>query len=407
MSGYTLMSAAAAKSDANVDAAELADGLQDLPNEIGRLTRDLFAWLEHDMLNILVGCGVAVGLYTLFIFLRTIARRRYETAKYGSWRWVVLGVLSNTRSFFLAMVGIRVAVMLFGAPGTWTRFISILFTIAATIQGALWVQRFLLSLVERKATPESDPDGNISSALGVLQVLIAGVVWALAAIILLDNLGVNVTGLVAGLGIGGIAIGLAGQGIFSDLFAALSILFDQPFKRGDTIQVGGANGTTGTVEHIGLKTTRLRAVSGEVVILSNTNLLSQQINNLAAYDRRRVVMTLSVIYQTPVNQLLAIPLEVKKIVDARPRCTFDRAHFVNFAPSSLDFELVFLLDDAAMLPMYEERQAVGFAILQRFSDLGIDFAYPSQVSFLAGPDGRIVEPENANTAGVRPAPAQA
>jgi small-conductance mechanosensitive channel len=299
------------------------------------------------------------------------------------------------------MVSARIVAALFGAPGTWASLIGFLFTVAAAVQGAFWVREFLLALVERKAGgDEADP--GISSAVGVLTVIINVVVWGIAAIILLDNLGVNVTGLMAGLGIGGIAIGLAAQGIFSDLFAALAILLDKPFKRGDTIQVG-MGGFVGTVEHIGLKTTRFRALSGEIIVMSNANLLNQQINNFADYSHRRVVLLVEVIYQTDADLLARIPAEMERIVNGVPKCRFDRAHLFQFAQSALDYELVFVVESAELKDMFDARQAVMIGLVTRFRALGVDFAFPAQTSYLAGPDGRIVDPHPANGATGRPA----
>jgi len=363
-----------------------------LPQQAEELTRELYDWLTTDSLGALAGLAVGVGLYFLLILLRGWLRRRLSRhAQFGNWGWVALKVISRTRSFFLVIGSAIIVARLFEAPAAWSGLITFFFTIAAAVQGAFWAREFLVALVERKAAGR-EADATMSSAVGVLTVLINVVVWAITAIILLDNLGVNVTGLVAGLGIGGIAIGLAAQGIFSDLFAALSILLDQPFRKGDAIQVGGPQGVIGVVDHIGLKTTRLRALSGEIVILSNANMLNQQINNFAAFEDRRVVMALQVIYQTDPDILDAIPRELKNIVESVPHCRFERAHFIQFNTSSLDYELVFFVDQPELQLMMDARQAVGFAILRRFLALGVAFAFPVQTSFLAGPDGRIVDP---------------
>jgi small-conductance mechanosensitive channel len=370
-----------------------------LPNQAEELTRELFDWVRNDSLGAIGGIAVGVGLYFGMLLLRGWARRRLARHNvFGNWTWVALKVLSKTRSFFLAAASARIVVTFFGGPGAWDTFIGFIFTIAAAVQGAYWIRELLISLVQARARETEEEDATMSSAVGVLTILINVVVWTITSIILLDNLGVNVTALVAGLGVGGIAIGLAAQGIFADLFAALSILLDQPFKRGETIQVGGPTGIIGTVEHIGLKTTRLRALSGEVVVISNTNLLNQQINNFADFTERRVVLLLEVIYQTPPDLMLAIPDELEKIVSARKLCRFDRAHFIQFSASSLDFELVFQVEDVSLMTMMAERHAVGIEIIRRFAELGISFAFPSQTSFLAGPDGRIVVPESGDHA---------
>lgn len=391
---------AASAAPASAPAKLLPEGSEDLvnlPQQAEELSRDLYHWLRTDSLNALSGVAVAVALYFAMVLARGWIRGRLNRdASHGSWGWVALRVLSRTRSLFLVMVSARVVLALFGGPPTLAVLIAFLFTVAAAVQGAFWVREFLLALVDRKAGA-SEPDAEISSAVGVLTVLINVLVWCVAAIILLDNLGVNVTALMAGLGIGGIAIGLAAQGIFSDLFAALSILLDRPFKRGDTIQVG-PGGFVATVENIGLKTTRFRSLSGEVIVMANANLLNQQINNFADYTHRRVVLMVEVIYQTDPAMLERIPEEMRKIVDAVPKCRFDRAHLTQFAASSLSFELVFILEDPALEAMFAARQAVMIALVRRFAELEVDFAFPAQTSFLAGADGRIVDPHPDGTA---------
>ena len=374
--------------------ADTALNLGTVPEQAERLTRDFFGWIRTDSLEVLIGIGLSVALYALLVLARGWARRRLARRPAdGSWSWVLLKVLARTRSYFLGTLALFIFTRLLGAPHSWNALITVLFTIGAVVQGAFWARELLTSLMERRLLASGD-DPSLSSAVGVVTVIINVLVWGIAAIILLDNLGVNVTALVAGLGIGGIAIGLAAQGIFADLFSALAILLDQPFRRGDSIQVGGANGVTGTVEHIGLKTTRIRALSGEIVVMSNANLLNQQIHNFAAFEERRVVLLLEVIYQTDPAVLESIPAELEKIVDSLPDCRFDRANFTTFAPSGIDFELVFFVLKPDAAAMFAERQKVAFAVNRRFRQLGIDFAFPTQVSLLAGPDGKIVPPNS-------------
>ena len=155
--------------------------------------------------------------------------------------------------------------------------------------------------------------------MAVIRVLVSVTLFAIAIIVILDNLGVNVTALVAGLGIGGIAIGLAAQGIFSDLFAALSILFDKPFKRGDIIQF---DQTTGTIERIGLKTTRLRSINGELVVMANTKLLEREIHNYAGGRTRRSQLPFGLVYQTSPDELEKVTSLAKAAVESRKGCTF-------------------------------------------------------------------------------------
>jgi small-conductance mechanosensitive channel len=205
----------------------------------------------------------------------------------------------------------------------------------------------------------------------------------------LDNLGVNVTGLVAGLGIGGIAIGLAAKGIFDDLFSALSIIFDKPFRRGDSIRW---DTTSGTVEQIGLKSTRVRSITGEEVVISNTNLLNKELHNMARLNRRRLILPFGIVYQTSPEMCARIPAIVKESVAQCDKCQFLRCGMTGFGDSSLDFTLEFDVKSEAWQKVFETRHQVLVAILKRFNEEGIEFAYPTQTSFTAAPDGTLIMP---------------
>ena len=194
------------------------------------------------------------------------------------WRAVIGRVLAKTSLAFMILAAADVVATYAELPHKVARLIDILFVIAFAIQGAVWGRELILGVIGRRVAEENGA-GALANAMAIIRVLVSVALFAIAGILILDNLGVNVTALVAGLGIGGIAIGLAAQGIFSDLFAALAILFDKPFKKGDTIRY---DSSTGTVERIGLKTTRLRSITGEQLIMANTKLLEREIHNLAA-----------------------------------------------------------------------------------------------------------------------------
>lgn len=363
--------------------------LTHLPLKVESLTADTFLWLRTDSQDAIVGLAVAVGLYFLMVGLRFVSVRALgESYPVTHWRGFLRRMIRRTRSIFIAAWSSWLVGHVVEPPGGLIRVIDFVFTVTFAIQGALWARELLLALVERRAANAEDND-SFESAITIIRVLVNVVVWAFAFILILDNLGVNVTTLIAGLGVGGIAIGLAAQGIFGDLFAALAILFDRPFKVGDTISYGT---NTGTVEAIGLKTTRVRALSGEQLIISNAKLLDQQISNLRRIEERRIVTTIGVIYQTKPDLLDQIPGEIEAIIRARPRLQFDRAHFVAFSASSLDFEFVYHVTEPALATMMNERQVVGLAILRRFAALGIGFAYPTQTTFTAAPDGTMVDP---------------
>ena len=213
----------------------VAQDLVDVPAQIQHLTLNTIQWLRTDSLAAGLGVCGALVLYMVFVGVRfSICRLLGGHHDVTTWQGFVGRMVGRTRSFFLGALAAHIAAHAAAPPGAVLSAITLVFTVAAAIQGAIWVREFILSLVERRGATAEDKAG-VNSAIGIIRVLVNVVVWSLAFILVLDNLGVNVTALVAGLGVGGIAIGLAAQGIFSDLFAALAILFDRPFRVGDTI----------------------------------------------------------------------------------------------------------------------------------------------------------------------------
>jgi small-conductance mechanosensitive channel len=264
----------------------------------------------------------------------------------------------------------------------------VLFTVAAAFQVAIWVRELILGVIHRNVGEE--PGGTaLGNATAVIRVLVSVVLFGLALVVILDNLGVNVTALVAGLGVGGIAIGLAAQGIFSDLFAALSILFDRPFRRGDTIRY---DTTTGTVERIGLKTTRLRASSGEQVVMANTKLLEREIHNLAEANRRRTAVPFGLALKTTPELLTKVEPAAREALSSVPGCTFVRCVMTGIGPSSLDHELVYDDDSLDSDANASRRSAVLMALIGNLASARLSLATPAQTGFSALPDGTLVPP---------------
>ena len=351
--------------------------------------RDTADWFAVHYMQILIAIGAAVVIYLLLATLKGLGKRykgsRGDTIGYTN----VLGrTVSKTTHFFMVMVSARLVAGYADAPPVVYRTIVFLFTIATVLQGAIWAREVILGLIERRTLAEDGQGETLANAMGLIRVLVTVALFAIAGIVVLDNLGVNVTGLVAGLGIGGIAIGLAAQGIFSDLFAALSIIFDKPFRRGESISY---DTTTATVEKIGLKSTRLRALTGEKKVISNANLLQKEITSYHTLDHRRLKFAIGVIYQTAPDVAEQIPDILKGIVDDLGG-TFVRSGFVGFGASSLDFELEFEVYLPGWDDIYKIRHNIGLAILRQFNERGIEFAYPTQTTFTAAPDGRMIMP---------------
>ncbi len=218
-------------------------------------------------------------------------------------------------------------------------------------------------------------DRSLTGILAVLKVI----VWGLAIVMFLDNLGFKISAIIAGLGIGGVAIALAAQAVLGDLFSYFSILFDRPFEVGDFIIL---DDYLGTIEHIGIKTTRIRSLGGEQVILSNTDLTSSRVRNYKRMDKRRVVFKLGVTYQTSFEQVKVIPGVVEKIIKGVKGTTFDRAHFFSYGDFSLIFEVVYYVMSRDYNIYMDTQQEINFAIKKEFEARKIEFAYPTQTVFL-------------------------
>lgn len=258
-------------------------------------------------------------------------------------------------------------------------FFSAAATIALLVQVALWANRGIAVWLRHYVQTRRDTDAAGATTVGVLGFIGRLAVWALIVLMILDNLGVDITALVASLGIGGIAVALAVLRILGDIFASLSIALDKPFVIGDFIIVGDV---LGTVEHIGLKTTRLRGLSGEQIVFSNADLLASRIRNYRRMNERRVLFRLGVVYQTPAEKLERIPQIVREIIEQTPRTRFDRAHFQGFGESALDFEVVHhVLDRDYNLDM-DIQQAINLALLRRLAAEGMEFAYPTRTVHL-------------------------
>jgi small-conductance mechanosensitive channel len=346
-------------------------------------------WVQGNVFELGIAVGAAIIVFLALSWLKRIASKIARESEHRAHvKSIVARTLARTSKFFRVMVSIELVNQIANAPAALTDAIDILSTIAIVVQVAIWLREIILGMIERRAGEGLHEHETLQSAMVLIRLLVSFVLFAVAAIVILDNLGVNVTGLVAGLGVGGIAIGLAAQGIFSDLFAAISIIFDKPFRRGDTVSY---DNTIARVEVIGMKSTRLRALTGEEKIISNSKLLEKEITNNTLTLYRRVTFVLTLVYQTPPALAKRIPEILSEVVESNG-AQFIRAGFNNFAASSLDFHLVFDIESDDVEVMFQARHDIGIAIIDRFSREGISFAYPTQTTFTAAPDGHMVMP---------------
>ncbi|MGZ8998630.1 MAG: mechanosensitive ion channel family protein [Allosphingosinicella sp.] len=365
------------------------DVSQNLSQKSSALVTEMGDWLTGNSVDIIIAAGIGIVIALVLIGVRSFGCRFMRRMR-GEPHWPIIfaRVIAKTNLFFIVMASAELVAEHAATPPSLLRLIHILFTISAAFQAAVWARELVLGYVEHRVGAD-EQNGTLGSAVGIIRLLVTVALFAIAIVLILDNVGVNVTGLIAGLGIGGIAIGLAAQGIFSDLFAALSIIFDKPFKRGDVIRIEGVQGH---VEYIGLKTTRIRSLTGELVIVSNAKLLEQQIRNFALQRQRRFTMSFGLVYQTPPETLSGIPDMVGDIVKAHDRTEFVRCGLTAFAASSLDFELVFDVHTDDFETAFAIRHDVCVKIVDRFGGAGIDFAYPTQTAFTAAPDGTLIMP---------------
>ncbi|MBC2600727.1 mechanosensitive ion channel family protein [Puniceicoccus vermicola] len=332
-------------------------------------------------LDILIVIGIAAGVFLAAKLILRIGCHHLEKVSKRTETIIddqLLVALRNTKTLLLALFAVWMGTewLELGRAEKWLDrggfFVVVL-------QAGIWATSFLVGFIifygkKRSATGES--------GAGILwfSYLARVVVWSIAFLLIVSNLGYDVTALIAGLGIGGIAIGLAVQSILGDLFASLSIVLDKPFEVGDFIIVGDL---LGVVEKIGIKTTRVRSLSGEQLVFSNNDLTSSRIRNFKRMYERRVVFGFGVIYQTTPDQLESIPGMVKSFIEEQEQTRFDRAHFKGFGESSYDFEVVYYVLDPDYNLYMNIQQAVNLAMVRAFAEHEIEFAYPTRTLYLS------------------------
>ena len=360
-----------------------------------RRGQTIIEWIADNRGGLFVGALVAAGIVGLMLVMRRIGegiQRRNPDCT--DWRGIIGAVLAKTKLFFMVATAVEIVFTYAPIPTRLDRVAHIFFIIAFSLQVAIWARELIIGAV-RSRVGEDPGESTLGNAMSIIRVLVSVAAFAIALIVILDNLGVNVTTLIAGLGIGGIAIGLAAQGIFSDLFAALSIVFDRPFRRGDTINYGGTadnGGTIGTVERIGLKTTRIRSRTGELVIMANTKLLEQELTNIDEARVYRIWLPFGVVYQTKPETLERMADILSPVLEEMTGIRLVRCVINGFGPSSIDFNLVYDDRGRDYDTRAANRSAICIGILRTFKEQGIEFAYPTQTTFTAAPDGTMVLP---------------
>ena len=327
----------------------------------------------------LIALGLVVLTFALLRFVVVAVLHRLPgLAKLTESKWddVLTGALRQTSSLLFLIVAVFVGASTLSLPGFVVTFLRTLTVIALLVQAGLWVNAGIKQWVQVQRAAE---DAAAVMTMNVIGVAARMVVWSMVVLLALENVGVDVTALVAGLGIGGIAVALAAQSILADLFASLSIVLDKPFALGDFLVVGDF---LGTVEEVGLKTTRLRSLSGEQVVFANADLLNSRIRNYGRMYQRRVLFKIGVTYQTPRDQLHRIPTVIQQAVEEHAeRVRFERSHLQSYGDFAIIFETVYYVLGPDYTEHMDIQQAINLRIHERFEAEAIDFAYPTQTLF--------------------------
>lgn len=342
------------------------------------------SWKYHAIAlgSICIFVAVAIGVFVGLRWLRRVSIARIEKLAGRTATTLddlILGLIRRTHVVFLIVVSLYV--------GSWalplghgTRVgIHLALLVVALWQVGLWAHQVIDYVIEQLMRRYEGEDAGLQTARGALTFVARVTVWSLLVLVVLSNFQVNITTLIAGLGVGGIAIALAVQSILSDLFASLSILLDKPFAVGHFIVV---DNIAGTVDQVGLKTTRVRSLSGEEIVLSNTDLLKSRIHNYKKLLERRIVFAFGVTYDTGYGKLVGIPATVRDIIQGVAKTRFDRAHFKEYGDSSLNFEVVYYVLDPDYNLYMDVQQAINLELYRRFEQAGIGFAFPTRTLYL-------------------------
>lgn len=346
-----------------------------------------FTLLGNTLLRWVIALAVAVVVYVALRVVRKALRSRVRDAATRTRNGVddvIVAVLAATMTFFFLAAAVFAATHVLALDDTVRSVLRQGFVLILLVQVLVWGNAALVKVLEIYRR-QNDLDPTRRTSLSAMSFVGRLVLFSVVLLLALDNLGFEITTLLAGLGITSLAVALALQNILGDLFASLSILFDKPFEVGDFIVVGDYQGT---VENVGLRTTRLRSLSGEQLVFGNHDLLASRIRNYKRMQERRVVFALGVEYGTRAEKLERIPALAREAIEKQQDTRFDRAHFKSFGAFSLDFEIVYYMLNADYAAFMDTQQAINLRLYRRFEEEGITFAFPTQTLMLDTAAGR-------------------
>jgi small-conductance mechanosensitive channel len=351
--------------------------------DLAELLKEEF--MGNSVSNILTALAVLIGgTLVLGIAKRVIQARLGKIAERTDTQLddLLVDLIRRTSRLFLFGLALQASLRFLVVHDALKPYLQNSITLIGWFQAGLWCRGLVHFGIQHMVRSKAENDPARAMGASVLNFLGQVLVWSVVVVAALANLGHDVTPLVTSLGVGGIAIALAAQNILGDLFASITLLLDKPFVVGDSIVLGDFQGT---VEHIGVKTTRLRSVTGEQIVIGNHDLVSSRLRNFKRLVERRNLFTLGVSYTTPYEKVAAIPKIIEEIVRGTPDARFDRAHFKAFGDSALMYEVVYFVPKPDYNSYMDVQQKVNLEIHRRFAQEGIDLAFPTQVVHLVRP----------------------
>ncbi len=339
-------------------------------------------WLGNSLKSWLLAVAAFFLSWIILSLLQRILLKRLErlaTKTSTQLDDLVVGLVKKTQFFFILSISLYISLQLIQLPGQLQRLIHGLLIAVILLMAAIWGSAIITFVVSSLVQKRLSDDAASATTVSVIGFVGKFILWSAIVLLALDNFGIDVTTLIAGLGIGGIAVALAAQNVLGDLFASLAIVLDKPFVIGDFVIIDEHRGV---IEKIGLKTTRIRSLSGEQLVFANTDLLSSRIQNYKRMQERRILFAFGVVYQTPYEKLKKIPQIVREIIDAEEKARFNRTHFFNYGASSLDYEVVYYMLDPEYNAYMDTQQSINLEIFRRFEAEGIEFAYPTRTLYV-------------------------
>jgi len=334
--------------------------------------------LQNTLWQWTVAAAVALGVFCIAVLVRRIVRGRYErlaATPQTEFLELPLKVASRTTVLFLIIASIFAGTQLLKVAAKPAKVLLTIMTVAIFWQVGVWASTAVSSWLQQRQQQALAKDRAAAGSFGIIGFVTRALIWAFVLLLTLDNLGIQIKSLLAGLGIGGIAVALAVQNVLGDLFASLSITLDRPFVVGDAIAVGDFNGT---VEQIGIKSTRVRSVNGEQIVMSNADLLSSRLRNFGRMRERRVSFIVSLALDSPPAKLKNIPAQLRAIVEAEKDVRLDRSHFARIGNGALEFETVYFVTTADYGRYMDIQQSINLHIIELMQREGLSLAVPVQ-----------------------------